>query len=237
MKKIVAIAAAGALAFTLAGCSSNTVESRPSEEPASNLVQKEEAPKDLNVVESGWSEQADGMISYAAIVENPNAAWMANYANVTVTGKDANGAILFSNKDTLPYVFPGGKQAICSGANVDAASLSDIEVTASVADKNWTQETVQAADADTVLQVTNLNEIAGEYGDYSFTGELLSNMDDPMNAVHISIVIRDESGAIVRGCDTYVNDVAPGSTTPFQAYAFGDMPEHASYEAYAVYAY
>lgn len=237
MKKIIAIAAAGALAFTLAGCSSSTVESKPSEEPTSNQVQKEAAPENLNVVESGWSEEADGMISYAVIVENPNAAWMANYANVTVSGKDENGAVLFSNQESLPYLFPGGKQAICSGANVDAAALSRIEVTASVSERNWTQETVQAADADAVLQVTNLNEIAGEYGDYSFTGELVSNMKEAANSVHVSIVIRDASGSIVRGCDTYVNDVMPGSTTPFQAYAFGDMPEHASYEAYAVYAY
>ncbi len=220
----------------LIGCSTGSIEKKPSEQN-SNVVEKTAAPQQLSVAESGYSVDADGFMTYAAVVENPNSNWLANYPKVTVTAKDANGAILFSHDDSITYLFPNGKQAITGFTSVDGSKVASVEATAYQSDKNWTEEDVQGADADSLFEVTNLNEMINEYGRISYTGEVSNKTDQDASAIKISVVLRNAAGAIVGGYYTYVNDVQPGGTSPFQMQATGTPPEHAGYEVYAYLAY
>lgn len=236
MKKIMAVMVALMMSASLCGCGSGTVEQKPSD-PAANQVEKTEAPDPLVVSEQGYSVDADGYMAYAAIIENPNSNWAADYPKITVTAKDETGAIVFSHDAGVSYIFAGGKQAVTGFTDVKDKSVASLEVTAYVPDSKWMEHEAQGAEADALFEVSNVNEVDEGYGRISYTGEVANRTDANASAIKIAVVLRDANGSIVAGYDGYANDIQPSGSAPFQIYAFGTAPEHASFEAYSYQAY
>lgn len=64
----------------------------------------------FEVVESGWvvsSPESGSYVLYAFALRNPSDEIMVRYPKVRITGRDANGGLLFSDEQTLNALYPG----------------------------------------------------------------------------------------------------------------------------------
>lgn len=237
MKRLapLAVACATALACVgaLAGCASPSQSAEPSQpnEPATADVQVESEPEPLTIKESGYYIDEYGHGHYAVVVENPNMGWAAERITLTVTSKDANGAIVGSTTDRTTLLFANGSIAIC-GTTFDSVAPATLEFQVSVAQSNWSQNDFTMSEMTERLPIEGLNEVTGSYGDTTFAGQVTNTTEGTFLASQVNIVLRDSAGAIVAGYETYVDgDFTPGVTLPFSASEY-NVPAHASIEAY-----
>ena len=85
------------------------------------------------------------------------------------------------------------------------------------------------------FSVSGVSVLPERYGVTSFVGEVTTEKDDGTDAgsqVAISLVLRDDSGAIIYGCITFVSRPAVGESTSFEISPYG-IPEYATYEVHA----
>lgn len=214
----------------LAGCAS-TGESKP--EPESTEAATENTlyvePEDLEIIESGWSVGEHGYVNYGVGISNPNDGFEAQQVKLTTTGRDAEGKIVFTQDDYIPFILPGGTSYIGGQAGRETPP-DTIEFSVTVDDRHWVKsDHVSSA----IFEIANPNEIASEYA-HTYTGELSANLNwDDIGSARLCVLLRDESGAIIYGSMSYVDYPAEGQTVPFEIHA-PDVPEHATYELNAI---
>lgn len=230
MRKITAIAAAALLALTLAGCGG---QEAPKEEPSSSKPAKEEAkataPVELEIIESGWMAGEQGYVYYGIGLKNPNASFGAEFPTIKVTGKDADGKVVFSDEQVLMFMLPGAEYYY-GGQAGNGTAPATVEFSLSVSKNNWVETDKQDVEFYTI---SNPNEVKGAYGNDSFTGELTVNEEwENITSACISVILRGASGEIVGGYSGFADLPAKGQTTAFDVMAY-DVPDHASYELYA----
>ena len=66
----------------------------------------------LEIVESGWSVGSTGYVNYAFALRN-NGSVLIEYPAVTVTGRDADGSVLFSDDWVVSEVGGRGDRLLC----------------------------------------------------------------------------------------------------------------------------
>ena len=236
MKRIIATVACLVLALSLVGlvgCASSPT-SNPSNPTSATTNSNTRSP--LTVSESAYHANKYGSIEYVAIIENPNSEWVADSVQVKVTAKDSKGTILFTNTEYVSYIFANGKKAI-QGQASSSGSPATVTFEPVVKTSGWTKESTQAGDTDDLFPITNLNEVTSSYGSVAFTGEITNNLKEDVSALKVYVVLRDGAGKLISGYSTYVKDIPSGGTGAFQVYAYGDVPAHASIEAYADHSY
>lgn len=230
MKKIVLGALTLATALCLFGCSgeSQQPEEPKSTEPAGSAVE-ESTPQDISIIESGWSAGESGYVYYGIGIENPNSAFEAQFPTIKVTGKDADGKILFSNDQTLNFMLPGAKYYY-GGQAGNGTAPATVEFSVSVSDRNWVANDKQSME---IYTIENANEVVGEYGNVNYTGEITVNEElRDVNEAMVNAILRDSAGNIVAGYTGFAEVSKAGDTTVFDISAY-DVPEHASFEIYA----
>lgn len=224
------ISAAGLALLTVTGCSEKPAASKSENQPDSNAGQaKVNKPKQLELVESGYSVTDNGYVMYGVAIKNPNADFEAQFPSFTITGKADDGSIVFSDKQTCRVVFPGetmhyGFQA---GNGVPPASVEF-----SLQDPKWVESNGLSGE---LLTISNTSEVPGRYGNTSFTGELSANSDvdkDVISQVALTVITRDESGAINFGTTTFCEMPDMNQSVPFDIPTYS-IPDHSSYEIYA----
>ena len=231
MKKIAAIVATALLAVTLVGCGSQEspkVEA-PNPEPAPEKNAETATPADLEIIESGWVAGEQGFVHYGLGLKNPNAGFGAEFPTIKVTGKDADGKIVFSDEQVLMFMLPGAEYYY-GGQAGNGTAPATVEFSLSVSKNNWIPTDKQAVEFYTI---SNTNEVKGQYGNDNFTGELTVNEEwESVTSACVSVILRDAEGSIVSGYCGFADLPAEGQTTAFDVMAY-DVPDHASYEVYA----
>lgn len=234
MKKIALVALAVATALCLAGCggaqdSTNAQSAEPkSTEPASSPIEQS-SPQELVAIESGWSAGESGYVFYGVGIENPNTSFEARFPKITVTGKDADGKILFSNDQVLNFMLPGAKYYY-GGQAGNGTAPATVDITVSMEDRNWVANDKQSME---IYTISNANEIVGDYGNVSFTGEITANEEwSDVSQAMMNVILRDASGSIVAGYFGFAPVSKTGDTAVFDVSGY-DVPEHASFEVYA----
>lgn len=251
MKRLLTVAACAALALALTGCSiemkgGNSSEPTPQAPPASSQSadaasdQEEDNStaserQDLIVAESGFyswgdDETPDMNQQYAAIIENPNPDWAAEFVEVNVSVKDEDGNVIGSDSVYLEVIFPSGKLAVCGSTSIPGAA--SMEFSPVVRSDSWTfMPDMTQGDLDKVLYIESVNETEVDSYETTVAGTVVNDTEMELLSSSVNIVFRDSNGSIVGGDQTYVSTVSPNSSVAFSEDIY-HVPSHSTVEAY-----
>ncbi len=229
MKRIVALGAAAALAATLAGCASPSGQEPADSAPSASEQQANQAPAQenkLTVVDSGWSADEQGYVHYGIIIKNEGAQG-ALFPVIKVTGKNADGAVISSDEQTLMEINPGQELA-WGGQAGNGTAPATVEFELSVGSSNW-----QDADAaEPMFEVSGLSAQDSGYGTVNFVGEVTNLTDADVDQAAIVVLLRDGAGAIVSGYTSFASNVPAGGITSFDVLGYG-VPAYETIEGSA----
>lgn len=192
----------------------------------------------LAIVESGWYVDSQGYVCYAFALRNGSDASKVDFPSVEITGRDASGAVLFTNTQVLNAILPGETLYYggLAGNGGDEAPAT-VEFTPMDPDE-WNVSAYDGAANSFVI--SGLTERDDGLGATVFTGEVAAKSIGYSGAgggtgfACVSVVLRDDAGRLVYGCSTFIDMPAEGERAPFEVPSFGlDLPPHATAEAYA----
>ena len=185
---------------------------------------------DLEIVESGWSVDSQGYVHYALGLRS-SGDMEIEMPGVAITGRDASGNVIFSEEQHFSAA-PSGAVAYFGGQSGNGGTAPATVEFSPIAPQDHNIGSVAQSSAFSVSGVSVLPE---RYGVTSFVGEVTTEKDDGTDVgsqVAISLVLRDESDAIIYGCMTFVSRPAVGESTSFEISPYG-IPEYATYEVHA----
>lgn len=189
------------------------------------------AAADLEVVESGWWADAQGYVHYAVALRN-NGSETVVTPGYTVTGRNADGHVIFSDEQYLSVVAPGDTTYFAGQAgNGTAPATVDF---ATIEPESYQ---LSGGVEPSRFSISGTSAISDDLGGVSFLGDVTTEFAGDQvlgsNQVAVVVVLRDESGAITCGAFTFVSAPAEGASTSFEAYLFS-APDYATYEVYAL---
>lgn len=227
MKKMAAAAACLALTLALAGCGGGDAPAQDGggEPLAEGQTAQQEAENEVVIVESGWNAEG-GYIHYGLLLKNEGAQ-VAEFPTYQVTARDESGALISSDEQTLFAIQPGQTVACAFQAGNGTAPAS-VEFT--FVDADFTDNPM----GDPVTyQIEGANEVTDNYGGASWVGEITNTSEYDCDSTNVCVIVRN-GGAIVGGYSSYVDDLKAGGTLAFEVEAYSDVPEHDSFEVYAM---
>lgn len=206
----------------LAGCASSQGQGTSASSEQKTVAKAQ--PQDLQIVDSGWSADSQGYVHYGYVLKNPNEGYEASFPKVTITGKSADGTILFSEDQTMSFILVNGQASY--GFQVGHGTTpATVEFSAS--QSKWKENDKQAFDAYTV---SNTAEVPGSYGTTVYTGVVTSNEDwADVKRAAVTVILRDASGKIVYGNSTFADVPEKGDSKSFEVRAY-KVPDHATFE-------
>ena len=188
----------------------------------------------LELVETGWSADESGYVHYAFGLRNTSDSVCIQFPSVEITGRSEDGSVLFSQTQVLMVAFPGettyfGSQA--GNGNGTVPATVDFTVL-EPEDYNYEISSESAS-----FKADNLSAASDGYGGEIFSGEISVAKDsarvrEQSSQLNVSLVLRDDAGAIIYGFDTYVDWPPEGASRPFSMDVF-DPPAYDSFEVYA----
>lgn len=189
---------------------------------------------DLQVVECGWWVGDMGYVNYGFALRNASADVRVDLPQVTITGRDASGSVVFTQDQVLSSLMPGETQYFGGVAGNGAAPA---EVTFEVSppqDYNVVASTGTPARFEAHGVRAALDQLGGTTvtGEITLVEEGVDCFDGGMGQTAITLILRDAQGDIVFGDATFANAPAPGSSVPFEFNEY-DIPEYATIEVYA----
>jgi len=230
-----AMAAAG-----LVGCGGNTTSSSGDakvEEKTEEKTTKQNEPVDLEITESSYTVDDEGMLRYTVCIENNNTNFRPQFAHVLATGKKPDGSIRFHDDWTIMGIQPDSTTYWTNIAGNGEVSEEDtIEITVTVNESDW--ERSNTVVPDDLYTFDNVNIGEREYFGTQVTGEItltddsldLGSMVGPYRPM-IVCILRDADGKLIGGFDGFLDtDMAVGNKSIFDFSSNHDMGEYASYE-------
>ena len=177
----------------------------------------------VEVVDSGWSaitKYEKTEVYYAAEIENKNNK-VAEFISVTVTGKNSEGKILFtetgSYKD-INYLFPGEKVSFVGNENWDESEGTPTTIEFTVSVRQWSNVSDFNYPKNMDLEVENTSKI-GKGSDYfKITGEIINHSNFDIRST-LAVVTFKKDGKIVGGGFTYVDDIKAEGRKAFEIYS------------------
>lgn len=192
----------------------------------------QEARESLVVSESWWRPLDDGYFEYLFALTNTSDSVAVDFPMVRITGRDAAGAVVTAIEDGVMEISPG-QTVYKFGIRGNGTLPSELEFSTALVMDDFAREQV---DAPSAFSITGLNASPGTFGT-SFTGELtaehLGSDAEIASSAAVTVILRDETGAIVGGTTEYCQLPAEGETVPFETTPL-EVPECASMEAHAI---
>lgn len=182
----------------------------------------------LSIVESAWFVKAGGYISYTFALHNDSADLTVEFPTVDIVGRDESGNIISSDYMVRSVVGPGETIYFASEAGNGTAPHSvDFSLRKPEA---YNVERTRKERAS--FRVSYVSETFDEDGKSLFVGEVGLEKGVPSSGqIAVTVVLRDEQGAMVGGSTTYAGAPGKNASTTFETMA-GTFPRHASIEAY-----
>ena len=196
---------------------------------------KAEAPVDeafaaLEVAESGWFVKESGYIYYAFALHNSSTEYYVDLPGVIITGRAEDGSIVFTETQVLSGVAPG--ETIYYGFSAGNGTPPASVEFAVDRPQEWAVDRF-SGDAP-VFSTTSVNAVPDGIGGVDFTGEVRSESGDDdasRTMAAVSVILRNESGAMLAGATTFVSKPVEGEAVPFSVNMY-DPPEYATVEAH-----
>lgn len=191
-----------------------------------------EAHEALSLIETGWTADPSGYINYGFGLQNSNENAAVLFPTVTITGRDSNGVVLFSDDQVLNFVYPGQTVyfGFTAGGGTAPASV-DFKI------KKPTELDLKSnVGKPLALSVSNASAVDDGMLGMKFTGEVElmggEHLDPSMGGAALTVILRNAEGSIVFGNTTFVDSLQEGESTPFEIRCFS-VPDHATYEIHA----
>ncbi len=204
----------------------------PSRDAASATAASTVSDASLELVESGWSPIEHGLVSYAFGVRNTSETETIDYPEVVITGRAADGAVVFSQPQALMSIAPG-ETLYFGGPAGSGTAPATVEFSVSAPSAlNTSSAHEQSA---TLSTSPTVNAQEGSFGTVVFSGDVTMSegaVPDLTNSVMVTIVLRDETGAIVYGATTNTSIPNPGQNAPFACEVY-NPPAYLTIEAHA----
>lgn len=192
----------------------------------------QDASQVLELVESGWHVSSNGYVMFAVGIRNTSDMLTIDYPTVVATGRDASGAVVFSDELVFSMVEAGETRHFAGQVGNGTTPVTvDFDLRAPV------DYAVREAAGRASFSVIGVSEVSGNIGMTSFVGEVtteeFSDEDFIGGAqINLCVVLRDETGLPICGYSGFVECPGVGETTSFEVSAY-NVPEHASFEVYA----
>lgn len=184
----------------------------------------------LTVVESGWSCNSSGYVTYVYALRNDSANTIS-LPQVKVAGKSSDGSVLFSREDGAMGINPGETQ-YCYNVESSGSVPATVEFTPLAPSSYNISKTGNAGSAS----VSNVAISQGQYGRTQVTGEVkvdaLSTLSYAGNQIRLVVVLRDADGNIVGGAVDFITSPGQGGKSTFSI-ALNGVPEYETAEVYA----
>ena len=190
------------------------------------------AASGLVITESTWY-MSNGYVHFAIAITNTTEDVLALFPTVVVTGRAADGSILFSSDEVLNDLYPGETRYWGSIAG-DGSSVPDTVEFSVSRPGDW--EVQAAVGEPSRLTISNVSRRRGQFSDLVVTGEVtLESLSSESMASQVQVVAigRDSQGDMVFGFMGYTSLPAEGETVPFEVSSSDSLPEFETVEVYA----
>lgn len=189
----------------------------------------------LELVETGWSADESGYVHYAFGLRNTSDSVCIQLPSVEITGRGEDGSVLFSETLIMANAFAG--ETVYFGSEIGNGNGNGI-VPATVDftvlepdDYSYVNSSESAS-----FKADNLSAAPDGYGGEIFSGEISVVKDsarvrEQSSMLAVSLVLRDDAGAIVYGYSTFVDWPSEGGSRPFSMDVI-DPPAYDSFEVH-----
>ncbi|MGN0261411.1 MAG: serine/threonine protein kinase [Eggerthellaceae bacterium] len=199
----------------------------------SSAVTADEVP--FSIVESGYSVSSSGYVHYAVTIRNDSEDRALLCPEIIITGRGKDGSVVFSDTQTYNVISPGTEMTFTGQAGNGNAPAEVGFSTGSSMGSTWTS----SLSSGECYTVENASYVEGSLGG-SFVGEVTTNPGttealggQPLHDnVRIDLVLKDGSGKLAGGFETYITPAKEGESTTFEVRMYDDIPFD-SYEIYA----
>ncbi len=191
------------------------------------------AHESLEISENGWSVTDSGYVMYALTLENKSDDLTVEYPEIVITGRDKNGAVVFSTSQILNVIHPGQRLTYgCQAGNGKVPATVEFSI---MRPQDYQIPPMSGKAAE--FEVSNVVESGSSGQLTSFTGEVTlvgGGSDDVQTGqVWLSLVLRDDAGEIIYGENGFVTCPAEGESIPFELEIY-DCPSYATAEVVAM---
>lgn len=202
----------------------------------SNTVSKEATASDierayqsLKISESGWHVDSNGYVDYALTVQNTSEDLIVEYPEVIITGRAADGSVVFSKSQVMGVVYPGYDLTFACVTG-DGAAPATVEFALS---KPQDYQVSVGTGRPTEYKVLNLTARKGGAGKLAVSGEIEKTVEGDewldSQSVWLSVILRDDQGQIVYGWNGFVDSPDLGEQMPFSIEVYS-VPDYATVE-------
>lgn len=188
----------------------------------------------LELVETGWSADESGYVHYAFGLRNTSDSVCIQLPSVEITGRGEDGSVLFSETLIMANAFAG--ETVYFGSEIGNGNgivPATVDFTVLEPDDYSYVNSSESAS----FKADNLSAAPDGYGGEIFSGEISVVKDsarvrEQSSMLAVSLVLRDDAGAIVYGYSTFVDWPPEGGSRPFSMDVY-DPPAYDSFEVYA----
>lgn len=187
----------------------------------------------LELVETGWSADESGYVHYAFGLRNTSDSVCIQFPSVEITGRDDDGTVLFSETLIMANAFAG--ETVYFGSEIGNGNgivPATVDFTVLEPDDYSYVNSSESAS----FKADNLSAAPDGYGGEIFSGEISVVKDsarvrEQSSMLAVSLVLRDDAGAIVYGYSTFVDWPSEGGSRPFSMDVI-DPPAYDSFEVH-----
>lgn len=187
----------------------------------------------LELVETGWSVDESGYVHYAFGLRNTSDSVCIQLPSVEITGRGEDGSVLFSETLIMANAFAG--ETVYFGSEIGNGNgivPATVDFTVLEPDDYSYVNSSESAS----FKADNLSAAPDGYGGEIFSGEISVVKDsarvrEQSSMLAVSLVLRDDAGAIVYGYSTFVDWPSEGGSRPFSMDVI-DPPAYDSFEVH-----
>ena len=187
----------------------------------------------LELVETGWSADESGYVHYAFGLRNTSDSLCIQLPSVEITGRGEDGSVLFSETLIMANAFAG--ETVYFGSEIGNGNgivPATVDFTVLEPDDYSYVNSSESAS----FKADNLSAAPDGYGGEIFSGEISVVKDsarvrEQSSMLAVSLVLRDDAGAIVYGYSTFVDWPSEGGSRPFSMDVI-DPPAYDSFEVH-----
>lgn len=228
MKRLLIVLLCMAALIYMCSCGGSSSTSAPEETTESEEPAAEE-PKEVELVESGYSISDVGSIKIGAVIKNPDEKTAYEYPSVVVTAYDDKGDVIIQEEDTLKEILPGEQLNYGGLVNFDEKMADKIDKVELSIKSGYAVEPPEDIYKPSDFETKDVkDETSSDIGLTVIAGLLKNNSSTDAGDVKVSALFRKD-GKIVCGSYAYVDDLGAGEE---KAFAFNEtnLPEYDNYE-------
>lgn len=188
-----------------------------------------EKKKDLNIKDYGWTyieSDTGNYVSYGLVIDNICKTYLIISPTIKIIGKDKNDNVIFSLKETLPYIAPSDTTYFGKTFKVDKKP-DKVDITIEVTENDYVGEKNVDYVKNENLKISDVSEEKNE-NIREYKGKVKNNSDIDLSKMLVSIIYR-KNKKIVGGSYSYVYPFTSKDALDFDIYAV-NIPEYDEYE-------